>query len=87
MIYRIDFKREKSIFKPRKDQCDICVGYNQGNIPDNIYQLHTGIIKKDEARAAKTETTNKISHDVIVVSMDMQSILLCPMLIASEQYY
>ncbi|KAH9632624.1 hypothetical protein HF086_004742 [Spodoptera exigua] len=74
-----------SIFKPRKDQCDICVAHKQGNIPDDVYQLH--IIKKDEARAAKTEAINQISDDVIVVSMDMQSVLLCPKLHVSEQYY
>lgn len=78
-------EKKISIFKPRKDQCDICVGHKQGNIPDDVYQLH--IKKKDEARAAKTEAINKISDDVIVVSMDMQSVLLCPKLLVSEQYY
>lgn len=28
-----------------------------------------------------------MSEDVIVVSMDMQSVLLCPKLLVSEQYY
>lgn len=74
-----------SIYKPRKDQCDICVSYKQGNISDELYQHH--IVKKDEARVAKQEAISQMSDSVIVVSMDMQSVLLCPKLLVSEQYY
>lgn len=74
-----------SIFKPRKDQCDVCVGYTEGNFNEEEYLLHK--TKKDEARAAKQLAVNNVSPEVMVVTMDMQSVLLCPKLLVSEQYY
>ena len=29
-----------ALYKPNKDQCDICTGYEVGNIQYNAYQIH-----------------------------------------------
>ena len=29
-----------AIYKPKKDQYDICTGYGVGNIQYNVYQIH-----------------------------------------------
>lgn len=74
-----------SIYKPRKDQCDTCVGFKEGNITEEQYSLHT--IKKDEARLAKQKAISTCSGKILVATMDVQSILLCPKLLVSQQYY
>lgn len=74
-----------SIFKPRKDQCDLCVGFKEGNVADEEYSTH--IAKKDEAKAAKQTAIDQMSEETMVLTMDMQSVLLCPKLLVSEQYY
>lgn len=78
-------EQKLSIFKPRKDQCDVCVGHKEGNIDNEVFNLH--ITKKNEARAAKERANGEISSNVLVVTMDMQSVLTCPKLLVSEQYY
>lgn len=40
-----------SLFKPKKDLCETCYGYELGNITEAIYNEH--ILKKKEARAEK----------------------------------
>lgn len=70
------------LFKTKKDECDICVGYRTKNIEENIYREH--IIKKDGAREAKTEDKSSTNR---VFTMDMQSVLLCPKSNVSALYY
>nr|CAH7749532.1 unnamed protein product [Callosobruchus chinensis] len=85
-LFNAVLKQEKiSIFNPRKDQCDICVGYNTGNISHEEYELH--IMKKDEARTAKKQATSMCSEKILVITMDVQSVLLCRKLLVSKQYY
>ncbi|CAC5412573.1 unnamed protein product [Mytilus coruscus] len=60
-----------SLFQPRKDQCDTCCGYEAANIDKVIYDQH--IVKKEAARA--------------VITLDLQALLMCPLLKASAMYY
>lgn len=75
-----------AIHKPRKDQCDTCFGHTQGNISDEEYELHRE--KKSQARAKKKFfEDNHANGDTLVVSIDLQSVLLCPKTLASCAYY
>lgn len=75
-----------SIYKPRKDQCDVCVSYKEGHTSEEVYQLH--ILKKNEAKIAKSDAINlTIFSDILVITMDVQSVLLCPKILVSVQYY
>lgn len=71
-----------SLFSPKKDQCDVCVGYETKNISEEIYQQH--VLKKEEARNEKQK--DKESADK-VFTMDLQSVLLCPKSNVSALYY
>ena len=53
-----DILKEKkiSIFKPRKDQCDICYGFKTGNVEITEYENH--ILKVREAEMTKEEAKN-----------------------------
>ena len=75
------------MFRPRKDQCDICCGYNTGNITEDVYSEH--IKRKDEAREEKVKDKTKAleNNNVKVITVDMQSTLLSPKLKASSIYY
>ncbi|MES9905049.1 MAG: hypothetical protein ABW168_20530 [Sedimenticola sp.] len=78
-----------SLFSPKKDQCDLCCGYEAGNVSVEDYNKH--IEKKDAARNAKTKDKEKCENDdtgaCVVITMDVQSVLLSPRLQASAMYY
>jgi hypothetical protein len=46
-------ERNISLFKPRKDQCDICCRYESGIIEKELYEQH--IARKEEARQEKVK--------------------------------
>lgn len=71
-----------SIFSPKKDECDLCVGYRTKNIQQEEYDIH--ILKKEEARSEKDK--DKDSHNR-VFTVDLQSVLLCPKSNVSALYY
>jgi len=76
-----------SIWKPKKDQCDKCCEYEAGNIDEEEYNNH--LKKKDDARESKVVDKQRALNDksVKVLSMDLQSLLVCPKLAASALYY
>ena len=77
--------KKVSIHVPRKDQCDLCCSYAAGNLGQDAYEDH--ILKKDEARMAKNLAKYSCCETTVVVTMDVQSVLLAPKLMASAIYY
>lgn len=76
------------LFQPKKDQCDICCSFKQGNLDQETYNAH--IERKNEARKEKdTYKANAKSENskTAVFTMDTQAVLLSPMLNASALYY
>ncbi|XP_046806660.1 uncharacterized protein LOC124419864 [Lucilia cuprina] len=75
-----------AIFKPRKDECDTCVGYKTKQISAEEYKYH--IAKIERAQIEKTldkiKSQNKLCH---VFTMDTQAVKLCPDINASAVYY
>ncbi|KAK5641006.1 hypothetical protein RI129_009553 [Pyrocoelia pectoralis] len=78
-------KEKISIHMPRKDLCDTCYEYNAGNLNQEDYNAHR--IKKQEARDAKQKAKNEATNNKVVITMDLQSVLLCPKLQVSKIYY
>ena len=77
-----------SLYQPKKDQCDTCCGYEAGsNVDEETYQEH--LRRKTEAQAAKAADKDLALNDpsLKVVTMDLQSLLICPKLKASSLYY
>lgn len=74
-----------SIHTPRKDQCDICVGYKCGTVPELEYNAHRE--KEKAGRAAKADMKSRANDENHIVTMDLQSVLTCPKLLASQSYY
>ncbi|XP_072393717.1 uncharacterized protein [Diabrotica undecimpunctata] len=69
------------LFRLNKDECETCVGYKEGQISKEIYDIN--LSKKEGARAKKENKTNK----KYVFTMDLQSVLLCPKSNVSSLYY
>lgn len=72
-----------SVFIPKKDQCDVCVGFKHGNIAQNVYDHH--IERKSAAQEMKA--IDKLTDNVSVWTMDLESVLMCPKTKASAMYY
>lgn len=70
----------------KKDRCDICCGYEVGQILESDFQSHQH--RKELAR--KEKSTDKLScleGKFNMVTMDVESVLLSPVLNASALYY
>lgn len=80
-------KENISIHKPRKDQCDVCSSFQLKNVSQEEYETH--IQKKDEARNAKNKAIENLKGNTenLVISVDVQSVLLAPNLLAGALYY
>lgn len=74
------------IFTPRKDQCDLCCEFMQGNTSEEVYREHR--TRKETAQAEKTkDKTENVGSRTKVLCMDVQRVLLSPCLKASALYY
>lgn len=76
------------IFQPRKDQCDICVSHKEGNVTDEIFEIH----RKKKERAQTEKSNDKIAAKssegkTKMITIDLQAVLLAPNLKASALYY
>ena len=58
-----------SIYKPKKDQCDTCLGYKHGSVSKEIYDEHQ--MKKEEGRRAKENDKVTAKH---VYTMDVEAL-------------
>lgn len=76
-----------SFYKPRKDQCDMCVGYRENSIEKLAYDKHV----EDKERARYFKSVDKelanANKSIKVLTMDLQQLLLCPKSFASGVYY
>lgn len=80
--------KEKNIAfqPPKKDRCDLCIGYETNNIEEEKYQEHQ--LRKNKARDAKEEDKKAGEEGkCTVLTMDLQSVKVCPSLNASALYY
>ena len=74
-----------AFYIPKKDQCDVCCAFKTKNITEEEYLLHQS--KKEKARNEKEKDKAAASDQQVVLTMDMQAVLLAPKLNASAVYY
>ncbi|ESO87091.1 hypothetical protein LOTGIDRAFT_154581 [Lottia gigantea] len=80
-------KLNLSVFKPKKDQCDLCVSAKMGHVTPTEHQNH--LAAKDLAQGEKASDKLRAADDssVSVWTMDTQGVLFCPNTTASALYY
>lgn len=74
--------RNLSLFRPKKDECELCTGYKNGTVEESNYQTHKQ--KKEEARKEKQKDKENIN---LVFTVDLQAVLLAPKSNVSTLYY
>lgn len=75
-----------SIFRPQKDQCDVCFKYKNGNLEEYEYNEH--IERKNLARQEKeTDKQAAKNGECHIITMDVQAVKLAPQIPASNLYY
>lgn len=83
--YRAIFKSYKlSFFTPKKDQCEVCLIYQ--NTKQNTTEYENHILEKDLSRLEK-ENDKKTTDSTVVAVYDLQAVLSCPQGEASSYYY
>lgn len=79
-------EKNLSLYTLKKDMCDICSGHKTGNISISDYEEHTK--RKNRARLEKeTDKKKATSGEFILLSMDLESVKVCPWLTASALYF
>nr|CAI5827869.1 unnamed protein product [Callosobruchus analis] len=74
------------LFQPKKDQCDLCCMHEVNNISEEKWLEHQQM-KEDARREMKADTERaKLDKSLMVITMDLQAVLLCPLLKASAIY-
>ncbi|XP_031338517.1 uncharacterized protein LOC116167318 [Photinus pyralis] len=88
-LFNEEIKKQKiGIFRPRKDQCDVCISHKLGNIDEDTYQKHQA--SKIAARNSKENDKGRCQTEpkkILVITADVQAVKLAPMLKASAIYY
>lgn len=77
-----------ALFRPKKDQCDICMAYQHGNIEEAEYSSHQK--RKSEAREQKDkykEMAISNPEHVLAITLDMQAVKLAPFLKCTSVYF
>ena len=83
--YPVFDESKYSVFVPRKDQCDVCLGFKHGSVSKEEYEKHRKL--KDQARDMKTKDKTEACNQVSAWTMDMQAVMVCPKSLASCMYY
>ncbi|CAG9782467.1 unnamed protein product [Diatraea saccharalis] len=79
-------KTNISIYRPKKDQCDVCFAYKNKNVPEDEYQLH--IKSKEQARKEKASDKERCKNgDIQMFTVDLQAVQTIPLLSAGSNYF
>lgn len=74
------------IYKPKKDQCDLCYAYKNKNIEEEVYQAH--IEAKERAREEKKrDKMSCIQGELQMFTVDLQAVQTIPSIKAGAQYF
>lgn len=75
-----------SLYLPKKDQCDTCVGHKVGNVEQEADERH--ILEKDRARMEKEVDKNlALQNKIICLAVDMEAVKASPLTKSSAMYY
>ena len=84
--YRNVFNYEFNLgfFRPKKDQCSICLGHDNDPMPsaesENMYKIHLSnkVAARNIKSEAKAKAENRNEKSSTAAAFDMEQILLCP---------
>lgn len=75
-----------SLFKPRKDQCDTCIGFKVGTLNAKEFDDHRKNVDRASREKEQDVKATKMKL-LILLCMDAEGVVLCPKLLASALYF
>ena len=84
---RIFHEEQYSVFVPRKDQCDTCIGHKTGSVSDEEYEKHRELKTMAQQKKAEDKAASVEDSSLSVWTMDLQAVLLSPKTDASCMFY
>lgn len=79
-------KTNMRLYRPKKDQCDLCFAYKNKNIGEEEYSKH--IEAKDRARKEKAEDKARcLNGELQMVTVDLQAVQNVPKIAAGAVYF
>lgn len=76
-----------SLFRPKKDQCDLCPQNATGNISTDEYNDHIELRNRAREEKSSDKDKGRINDKIKVITMDQQSFLVCPFLMSGSAYF
>ena len=76
-----------SLLQSRKDRCDECIKFEEGNLSEEECNAHRMKARRAQEEKARDKVRAGNEQGVKCETMDLQSVLLCPRLNASALYY
>ena len=72
---------------PEKDQRSVCIGHKYGTISEQDFREHEK--RKEESRQKKKNDKQEAegNDNIMVLTMDLQVVLLAPRVFANANYY
>ena len=80
------FTKHYSLFWRKKDRCNTCVGYDEGNVDANLFEAHQK--RKDngfELKEKDKQLTDGVSR--FVITADTESLLTAPCNSANVMFF
>lgn len=75
-----------SLFQRKKDQCNLCIEHEQGNLSDDVWNQH--VANKNRIRLEKENDKKKaVNKEIIMITMDLQVVKTAPHLNATAIYF
>ncbi|KAJ8877398.1 hypothetical protein PR048_021852 [Dryococelus australis] len=71
-----------SLYRPKKDECDLCAAFKFGNLSQDQCDIHL----QEKERQERKNYSDKVNEEC-VYTMDLQSLLLCTRSNFSRLYY
>ncbi|GFO46813.1 cation-transporting ATPase [Plakobranchus ocellatus] len=72
---------------PKKDRCDICMGFETGNVDKEFWTTHMNDKRRAEKEKAKDKKEAQERNGAVMICMDLQGVLLAPSISSSSTYF
>jgi hypothetical protein len=84
---RVFHEDQYSVFVPRKDQCDTCIGHKTGSVSNEEYEKHRELKTMARQKKAEDKAASLEDPTLSVWTMDLQAVILSPKTDASCMFY
>lgn len=86
------YEKNISLFKPKKDRCNLCIGHEVGNVSEEEWKAHMefkneALMEKESDKEKAIRSHKNGDRKFAAFCMDLQSVLLAPNTEANAMYF